>query len=359
MTFRDGADDGVPPPADDPVADASWNHEYKFETNLQGHNGNCYSIQSGVISWGGSPRPFLFTGSRDKTVKMWDVQTRTCKATLKGHESGVWNLLHRKVNDIDWLFSCSFDRAIRVWDLTNLKPIGTYVGHQSGVYSLAFHSSGDKHYLLSGSDDTTIKLWNVGRLAQQAAGEAKLQQQKSSVVMGVVGLFSASATLQGHERTVAGLQVDDATGVLYSASMDRTIKSWDCTDPTKPALDTFTGHGQGVLSLAVHAPNVFYSGSHDKCIAKWDARQGGAAPVDKFDAHSHGVFSLAVFGDVTLFSASHDGTIKVWDVRKNECRQVLRGHNKPIWKITALGNTLFSAASEKHIKMWSDQAGIH
>jgi WD40 repeat protein len=63
---------------------------------------------------GGKPTPMLFTGSRDKTVKIWDVVERRCKATLKGHESGVWNLLHKRVGDIEWLFSCSFDRAIRV-----------------------------------------------------------------------------------------------------------------------------------------------------------------------------------------------------------------------------------------------------
>lgn len=176
--------------------------------------------------------------------------------------------------------------------------------------------------------------------------------------MGVMGLFSASATLTGHQKTIAGLTVDEDSGVLVSASMDRTLKTWDCTDPTKPALDTFEGHTQGVLSVAVQGPNQFFSGAHDKTIAKWDARAGNK-PQAQFQAHAHGVFSLATFGDVSLFSASHDGTIKVWDTRKNECRQVLRGHNKAIWKISALGNIIFSAASEKHIKMWEDKSGIH
>lgn len=95
-------------------SDADWKHDYKFNCNLQGHQGNCYSICADLVFMGGQPRPMLFTGSRDKTVRCWDVMEKRCKATLKGHESGIWNLLHKQIKGTSWLFSCSFDRNIRV-----------------------------------------------------------------------------------------------------------------------------------------------------------------------------------------------------------------------------------------------------
>ena len=38
------------------------------------------------------PPPLFFTGSRDNTVRKWDVSTMQQVAELKGHTEGVWSV---------------------------------------------------------------------------------------------------------------------------------------------------------------------------------------------------------------------------------------------------------------------------
>ena len=56
----------------------------------------------------------LFSGSSDKTIRVWDADTHAHVATLQGHTDGVRCLTIYNKNK---LFSCSDDRTIRVWDL--------------------------------------------------------------------------------------------------------------------------------------------------------------------------------------------------------------------------------------------------
>ena len=71
----------------------------------------------------------LFTGSRDHSIKLWDLRTHDCQHTLKGHLGSVtclaadgWRLLsgggyNRGADDDEVL---SVDATLRLWDLRML-----------------------------------------------------------------------------------------------------------------------------------------------------------------------------------------------------------------------------------------------
>ena len=54
----------------------------------------------------------------------------------------------------------SGDRTIKLWNLDTGKEIRTLQGHKDSVNSVSF--SPDGQTLATGSGDTTIKLWNLG-----------------------------------------------------------------------------------------------------------------------------------------------------------------------------------------------------
>ena len=76
---------------------------------------------------------------------------------LEGHSSEVWSVTSSP--DGKTLASASADKTIKLWNVDTKKEITTLKGHSSYVYSVTF--SPDGKTLASASADNTIKLWNL------------------------------------------------------------------------------------------------------------------------------------------------------------------------------------------------------
>lgn len=55
---------------------------------------------------------FVLTGSADKTIRKWDINTCDCVFVFRGHNS----LINRIICTGDFIFSSSYDRTARCWD---------------------------------------------------------------------------------------------------------------------------------------------------------------------------------------------------------------------------------------------------
>jgi WD40 repeat protein len=61
--------------------------------------------------------------------------------------------------DGKYLASGSYDRTVKLWSIESHKEVTTLQGHSKSVNSVAF--SPDGKYLASGSADKTVKLWSM------------------------------------------------------------------------------------------------------------------------------------------------------------------------------------------------------
>ena len=98
----------------------------------------------------------LASGSRDGTVRLWDVATGAHLRTLEGH-AGVTSMAFS--HDGRTLASGSGDYTVRLWDAETGEQVRTLEGHTYFVNSVAF--SPDGRTLASGSEDKTVRLWDV------------------------------------------------------------------------------------------------------------------------------------------------------------------------------------------------------
>jgi WD40 repeat protein len=57
------------------------------------------------------------------------------------------------------LASGSYEKTLKLWSVESPKKVNTLQGHRREVTSVAF--SPDGKYLASGSQDNTVKLWSV------------------------------------------------------------------------------------------------------------------------------------------------------------------------------------------------------
>lgn len=77
----------------------------------------------------------LASGSWDRTIRLWEVETGKLLATLEGHTDFVRDLVF--TSDGKTLISSGKDGVIRVWDVAGGKLRKKLEGHQGLVRSRA------------------------------------------------------------------------------------------------------------------------------------------------------------------------------------------------------------------------------
>jgi WD40 repeat protein len=110
-----------------PKVEGNWSPELQ---TLEGHSDSVWTV---AFSQDGQ---LLASGSRDRTIKLWDPITGAVKHTLEGHSD--WLRAVAFSQDGQFLASGSQDKTIKLWDpiTGNLKH--TLEGHSDWVQSVAF-----------------------------------------------------------------------------------------------------------------------------------------------------------------------------------------------------------------------------
>ncbi|KAF9374584.1 hypothetical protein CPB97_012014 [Podila verticillata] len=294
----------------------------------------------------------LVTGSWDKTIKVWDTETKACLATLRGHTDFVKGLAVRAVmiaNKEDSegekvlgheLFSCSYDGTILHWDLQSFAPFeggrgGPWKGHVRGVNDLCLtieedNEQGDdqentsdqgKEYLYSAGSDGTIRKWDITR-GQGRGGHC-------------VHVF------QHHATTVYKVLVDSVE--IWSVSADKTAQRLDLeTNKT----DTKLEHPDFAKSIALAGPYVM-TGGRQESIRVWSIGTGKL--VKEIKGHFDEVSSMVVIGS-TLFSGSLDGTIRRWSLKEKDLTSLPKdkANSHASNQEPATESASYAPAQEKH-----------
>jgi WD40 repeat protein len=94
----------------------------------------------------------LATGSDDKTIKLWNVESQKEIATLEGKSSGIQSLAFSP----DGKYLVSGGTIIKLWSVESKKEVNTLPGN--GSNAVAF--SRDGKYLATG-EGSIVRLWSV------------------------------------------------------------------------------------------------------------------------------------------------------------------------------------------------------
>lgn len=76
----------------------------------------------------------LISGSRDKTIRFWDVYSATCLFILSGHENWVRNLRLHPAGK--YLISVGDDKKMKVWSIEHKRVYKDYAAHGQFVTSI-------------------------------------------------------------------------------------------------------------------------------------------------------------------------------------------------------------------------------
>uniref|UniRef100_A0A3B4AGK3 Coatomer subunit beta' n=1 Tax=Periophthalmus magnuspinnatus TaxID=409849 RepID=A0A3B4AGK3_9GOBI len=105
-------------------------------------------------------QPYILTSSDDMLIKLWDWEKKwLCCQVFEGHTHYVMQIVINP-KDNNQFASASLDRTIKVWQLGSKTPNFTLEGHEKGVNCIDYYCGGDKPYLISGADDHLVKIWD-------------------------------------------------------------------------------------------------------------------------------------------------------------------------------------------------------
>ena len=293
-------------------------NQIKVIATLKGHG-------EAVMSVSFSPDgQLLASGSRDQTVKIWDVKTRTEIATLKGHKGFVRSVVFSP--DGQLLASSGDDKTVKLWNVQKRKKIATLKGHKDYVLTVVF--SPDGRLLASGSKDKHIKLWDV---------------KKRKVI----------STLRGDGNSVSTVAFSPNGQLLAISSSPGTVKLWD--EHKQKEIAVLKGHS-GTVSSVVFSPNgrLLASGGWDKTIRLWDVQTW--KEVAKLEGHSGYILTVAFSSDGRMLASGDiEGVVKLWDVQERKEIATLREHYVVIRAVTfnSDGTLLATCSDSKTIKLWN------
>lgn len=272
----------------------------------EAHDECVYTIQHS--------RDWLVSGSRDKTIAIWDLETQRRVRTLSGaHIASVLCLQFDERPDQDIVVSGGSDSFVVIWRFSTGRIIRKMdEAHTESVLNLRF----DDDLLITCSKDKTIKIWNRRELFvdNDIVPAVAKRQLEIGHPMIPIKEYSLLLTLLGHGAAVNAIQMHQ--GQIVSASGDRTIKQWDIN--TGICTRTFTGHTKGIACVQYDGRRIV-SGSSDNTVRIFDAAT--SAEVACLPGHSNLVRTVqARFGDMAISSEELEADARAVDEKFHDAR---------------------------------------
>jgi WD40 repeat protein len=309
---------------------------------LIGHQGLFAGVNAVAID---ASSNCVVSASADHTIRLWDLATGATQFSLKGHTHSVQclalspnSLRSNSSLDSMLLASGSRDHTLKIWDLKQRQEIFTLIGHQAGVNAVAFSAEGD--IMASGSADKTVKIWNphIGQLTATLTG-AKLSITAIAFNPFAPILVSASAdstiqvwdlttleqirTLTAHTAAVRAIAFSPDGKILATGGEDRTICLWDTA--RWQCICVLPGHSWAISALTFMPNGKFLiSGSWDKMMKIWQIST--SSEIEVLTGHLDTVSGIAIAEKRTsaltrdgaildssiIASCSLDRTIRLW-----------------------------------------------
>ncbi|XP_071659522.1 kinesin-like protein KIF21A isoform X9 [Patagioenas fasciata] len=292
----------------------------------------------------------LFTGSKDRTCKVWNLVTGQEIMSLGGHPNNVVSIKYCNYTSLVFTVSTSY---IKVWDIRDsAKCIRTLTSSGQAMPGDVCSASTNRTVAIPAGENqiNQIALNPTGTFLYAAAG--------NSVRMWDLKRFQSTGKLTGHQGPVMCLTVDrisNGQDLIVTGSKDHYIKMFDVTEgalgSVSPTHNFEPPHYDGIEALAIMGDNLF-SGSRDNGIKKWDLAQKDLLQQVP-NAHKDWVCALGLVpGAPVLLSGCRGGNIKLWNVETFAPIGEMKGHDSPINAICTNSSQIFTAADDRTVRIW-------
>ncbi|XP_058206435.1 protein TORMOZ EMBRYO DEFECTIVE [Rhododendron vialii] len=339
-----------------------WDVDGGFCTHFfKGHKG----VVTSIMFHPDPSRLILFSGGDDATVRVWNLATKKCIATLDKHFSTVTSMA---VSEDGWtLLSAGRDKVVNLWDLHDYKckvTVPTYEGLEAvcAIPSSSFLASClDKHQHRKKSSSSVIYFFTVGE-------------------RGIVRLWNSEGAVCIFEQKASDVTVKSDDEDLKRGFTAAVLLPLDqgllCVTADQQFLFYSLADGEGCLNTTISKRLVGYNEEivDMKFLGEEEQFLAVATSVEQVRVYDLASMScsyvLAGHTDIVLcldtcvsssgrtliVTGSKDNSIRLWEAESTRCIGVGLGHMEAVGAVAfskKRRNFIVSGSSDRTLKVWS------
>uniref|UniRef100_A0AAY5ECR0 Kinesin motor domain-containing protein n=1 Tax=Electrophorus electricus TaxID=8005 RepID=A0AAY5ECR0_ELEEL len=296
----------------------------------------------------------LFTGSKDRTCKVWNLVTGQEIMSLGEHPGAVVSVKY--CSSLVFTVSTTY---VKVWDIRDsARCIRTLTSSGQVSQGDGCAALGNRIAAIPPGEN------QINQIALNPSGTFLYAAAGNSVRMWDLRRFVSTGKLTGHLGPVMCLAVDqvgNGQDVVITGSKDHNMKMFDVVEGAQGSITsthTFEAAHQDSLEALTTLGDSAYSASRDLCIKRWDlSRKQLQRQVDK--VHSDWVSALALVpASRVLLSTCRGGLLKLWHSETLRPLGELRGHNSAINGLSANSTHLFTASEDRTVRIWQIKGSL-
>ncbi|KAL0430297.1 UNVERIFIED_CONTAM: WD repeat-containing protein 48 [Sesamum radiatum] len=334
---------------------------------------NCLAV---LKSPGPDGCDYLFTGSRDGTLKRWGLSEdhATFSATFESHVDWVNDVVLTGGNT---LVSCSSDASVKVWNcLSDGTCARTFRQHSDYVTCLAAAEK-NSNVVASGGLGGEVFIWdleaalapvsksndaNVDDCSTSTNGLGSSLQNTSLRPISSSNNISGHANqcqgyvpiaAKGHKESVYALATNDQGTLLVSGGTEKVVRVWDPRTGSKTMK--LRGHTDNIRALLLDSTGRYcLSGSSDSMIRLWDLAQQRC--IHSYAVHTDSVWALASTPTFShVYSGGRDLSLYLTDLATRES-VLLCTNEHPILQLALHDDGIWVATSDSSVNRWPAEA---
>jgi WD40 repeat protein len=292
---------------------------------LTGHSGAVYSLSEGPREKGANSSHF-FTGSSDKFLALWNLETLQAEKFAAQFPSIVYAICH--VPEKKLLLVGTSAGSIHILDLANKTELKILQHHTSSIFDLKYSVQTNCFYSAGGDGNFAI---------------CSLETLSMIQIKKICAEKVRSIAFNYHNKEIA------------LASGDCNIRIFDLT--TLEEKKIFVAHTLSANCIC-YSPDgaLILTGGRDAHLNIWDAKS--YTLIKSIPAHNFAIYDIVFSPDAKLFAtASRDKTIKIWDAETFELqvrinKENFEGHVNSVNKLMWTENYLLSTGDDRSVMVW-------
>ncbi|WVY95698.1 hypothetical protein V8G54_027849 [Vigna mungo] len=327
---------------------------------------NCLSLLKSAPSDGCD---YLFTGSRDSTLKRWALvdDIPSFSANFESHVDWVNDVV--LVSD-NVLVSCSSDTTIKTWNaLSNGTCTRTLRQHKDYVTCLATAEK-DNTVVASGGLGGEVFIWDIeaalapvakcnGTMDGDNSNGANASGNSLPVTTNLRKNISMDTTqtqeytpiaVKGYKESVYALAMNESGTLLVSGGTEQIVRVWDPRSGSKTSK--LKGHTDNIRALLLDSTGRFcISGSSDSRIRLWDIGQQRC--IHSYVVHTDSVWALACTSTFShVYSGGRDLSVYLTDLQTRESALLCTEEN-PILQLALHDDNIWVTSTDSSVHRWN------